>query len=232
MTPSFLCLFSAAVIGADRWVSVEYPSFYQVHATKPKILRAIGVICGVTLLCTLPGAVVWRDCMLFQCFGSPTFNACKDHPVDLHIVIKGPFFLGALFFCQARIVMIAAQIAMRRRSAAVGLAMIGQGTPPEPAPVTGLVWKTLRPGMAIVGASIVSNGPQFFASTLKISGSPVDVDRSFMWIFWYFQHIASPFIYLLLFRSYRQALSRIIRGAARCVRRLLRSGATRLHWDY
>ncbi|OWA55480.1 hypothetical protein BV898_19867, partial [Hypsibius exemplaris] len=220
MVAHFLCFFSAAVISTDRWLSVEFPRFYQVHATKPKILRVIAGICGITLVCTIPGVIVWNKCLVFFCFRAPAF-LCEDRAIDLHVVIKGPFFIGALFLGQARIVMIAAQIAIRvvrQRRTIVSLPIVDQaGHPATPPPVTGLVWSTLLPGMAIVGASLMSNIPQFVTSANKILRRMtfLEGDTSFMLVFVFFQHVASPFIYILFFRSYRNALKRMLRDLLR-----------------
>ncbi|OQV11469.1 hypothetical protein BV898_14263 [Hypsibius exemplaris] len=124
------------------------------------------------------------------------------------------------------------QMALRRRRSAViscNVASIatsaGGAAPPFEGPaVTALVWRSLRPGMAVVVASLISNVPHFVVSCLKMTGSGVlDGDTSFLFLFWFFQHVASPFIYVFLFKAYRKALRRILTKLAGRLKRIWKS---------
>ncbi|OQV15342.1 hypothetical protein BV898_10448 [Hypsibius exemplaris] len=242
-------LFATTVISVDRWLSVEFPHVYRVHATTPKVLAAIAAVCGITLLCTLPGAIIWRDCLTFHCFRAPTFESCTDSPA-LFVVLKDPIFLGVLFVCQCRIVWTAVRITLRRHRATVGVAIdtrrrtqratvgvamntrrrtqraiVGVAIDTrrrtaaghDPAQRIGLVWKTLRPGMSIVAVTFMSIFPHWILALLKQAGvSNADRgDTSVLYLFWYIQHVTSPVIYVLFFRSYRTALGDICRETRR-----------------
>ncbi|OQV13720.1 hypothetical protein BV898_12036 [Hypsibius exemplaris] len=186
----FCCFLTATVISADRWLSVEFPRFYRDQASKQKVMAVIVGICGVTVVATVPGAVTWHSCTTFYCFRAPIYR-CKDHGPDWHTVIKDPILLLLLFVFQMRIVMIAVQMALRRRRSAViscNVASIatsaGGAAPPSGPAVTALVWRSLRPGMAVVVASLISNVPHFVVTCLKMTGLGVlDGDISFLFLF-------------------------------------------------